>query len=58
MGKLRKRRIFETLAAFIGGGWLTWEAVHWILVEHYHFPEKLLDITLISLIGGLLCTLT
>jgi serine/threonine-protein kinase len=58
MGKLRKRRILETLAAFIGGGWLTWEAVHWILVEHYNFPEKLLDITLVSLIGGLLCTLT
>jgi adenylate cyclase len=58
MGKLRKRRILETLAAFIGGGWLTWEAVHWILVEHYHFPEKLLDVTLVSIIGGLLCTLT
>ncbi|MFC2169931.1 hypothetical protein ACFLRM_05140 [Acidobacteriota bacterium] len=57
MGKLRKRRVIETLAAFAGGGWLTWEAVHWILVEHYHFPEQLLDITLVTLIGALLCTL-
>jgi len=58
MYKVRKRRIIETLAAFIGGGWLTWEAVHWILVEHYHFPEKLLDITLVTIIGAMLCTLT
>lgn len=58
MYKVRKRRIIEILAAFIGGGWLTWEAVNWILVEHYHFPEKLLDITLVTLIGALLCTLT
>ncbi len=57
MYTVRKRRIIETIAAFIGGGWLTWEAVHWILVEHYHFPEKLLDITLVTLIGALLCTL-
>jgi tetratricopeptide (TPR) repeat protein len=57
MYKVRKRRIIETLAAFIGGGWLTWEAVHWILVEHYHFPEKLLDITLVTIIGAMLCTL-
>jgi tetratricopeptide (TPR) repeat protein len=58
MYKVRKRRIIETLAAFIGGGWLTWEAVHWILVEHYHFPEKLLDIALVTIIGAMLCTLT
>ena len=58
MYKVRKRRIIETLAAFIGGGWLTWEAVHWILVEHYHFPEKLLDITLVTIICAMLCTLT
>ena len=58
MYKVRKRRIIETLAAFIGGVWLTWEAVHWILVDHYHCPERLLDITLVTLIGVLLCTLT
>jgi len=57
LAKLRKRRIIETLAAFIGGGWLTYEIVHWILVAHFHLPEKLLDITLITLLGSLLATL-
>ena len=56
-GKLRKRRIIETLAAFIGGGWLILEFVHWILIDHYHFPEKSLDITFITLICALICTL-
>ena len=55
--KLRKRRIIETLAAFIGGGWLLLEFVHWILVDHYHFPEKSIDITFITILGALLCTL-
>lgn len=56
--ELRKKRIIEILAGFAGGGWLTYEIVHWILVVHYHLPEKLLDITLTTLIGTLLCTLT
>ena len=55
--KLRKRRIIETLAAFIGGGWLILEFVHWILVDHYHFPEKSIDITFVTILGALLCTL-
>jgi adenylate cyclase len=55
--KLRKRRIIETLAAFIGGGWLIIEVVERLLVSHYHFPEKTIDITVVTLIGGLLCTL-
>jgi len=56
--ELRKKRIIKILAGFVGGGWLVYEIVHWILVVHYHLPEKLLDITLITLIGTLLCTLT
>jgi len=56
--ELRKKRIIEILAGFGGGGWLIYEIVHWILVVHYHLPEKLLDITLITLTGALLCTLT
>jgi len=56
--ELRKKRIIEILAGFVGGGWLVYEIVHWILVVHYHLPEKLLDITLTTLIGALLCTLT
>jgi TolB-like protein len=55
--KLRKRRIIETLAAFIGGGWLLLEFVHWILVDHYHFPEKSIDIAFVTILGALLCTL-
>jgi len=54
---LRKKRIIEILAAFIGGGWLILEFVHWILIDHYHFPEKSLDITFITLAGALLSTL-
>ncbi|TRZ92001.1 hypothetical protein D4R89_01965, partial [bacterium] len=55
---LRKRKIFETLAAFVGGGWLTYEVVHWVLVEHYHFPEFLLDITILTFFIALVCTVT
>jgi hypothetical protein len=33
--KLRKRRIIETFAAFIGGGWLLVEVVERLLVGHY-----------------------
>jgi hypothetical protein len=49
--RLRKRRIIETLAAFIGGGWLLLEFVHWILADHYHFPEKTIDITFVRIPG-------
>jgi hypothetical protein len=38
--KLRKRRIIETLAAFIGGGWLLVEVVERLLVSHYRFPLR------------------
>ena len=54
--KLKKRRIIETLAAFIGGGWLLLEFVHWILVDHYHFSEKTIDITFVTILGALLST--
>jgi TolB-like protein/Tfp pilus assembly protein PilF len=57
LAKLRKRHIIETLAAFIGGGWLIIEVVHFILIGHYHFPEKTLDITIVTLFCALACTL-
>jgi TolB-like protein len=57
LGKLRRRRIIETLAAFIGGGWLLLEFVHWLLVDHYHFPEKTIDVTFVTILGTLLCSL-
>ena len=56
--ELRKKRIIEILAAFIGGGWLILEFVHWILIDHYHFPEESLDIAIVTLICALICTLT
>jgi len=56
-GKLRKRRIIETLAAFIGGGWLLVEVVERLLVGHYKFPDETIDLTVVSVIGALLATL-
>jgi len=55
--KLRQRRIITTLAAFIGGGWLLLEFVHWILIDHYHLPETLLDIAFLTTFCALLSTL-
>jgi len=55
--KLRKRHIIETLAAFIGGGWLLIEVVERLLVGHYRFPAETIDLTVISVIGALLSTL-
>jgi adenylate cyclase len=55
--KLRKRHIIETLAAFIGSGWLLVEVVERLLVSHYHLPEELIDLTVVSVIGALLSTL-
>lgn len=57
LAKLRRKRIIEILTGFIGGGWLVYEIIHWVLVEHYRFPEKLLDITLIILVSTLFATL-
>jgi hypothetical protein len=57
LADLRKKRIIEILAAFIGGGWLLLEFVHWLLVDHYHFPEKTIDITFVTILGTLIATL-
>jgi adenylate cyclase len=54
---LRRKRIVEILAAFIAGGWLIIEFVDRILVAHYHFPDKTIDITFITLLCALICTL-
>ena len=55
--KLRRRGIITVLAAFIGGGWLLLEFVHWILIDHYHLPETLLDVTFLTTLCALLSTL-
>ena len=57
LARLRKQRIIETLAAFVGGGWLIIEVVHFIIIGHYHFPDKTIDITFVTLLGTLICTL-
>ncbi|MCP2620156.1 protein kinase [Candidatus Aminicenantes bacterium AC-334-K16] len=54
---LKERKIIHTLAVFIGGGAVIWEFVHWILIDHYHFPEGTLDITLVSIGGAMLVAL-
>ncbi|MGB7295996.1 MAG: tetratricopeptide repeat protein [Candidatus Aminicenantales bacterium] len=54
--RLRKRKIAQTTAAFIAGGWLILEFVHWILIDHYHIHEKWLDVAFISILGAFLCT--
>lgn len=58
IGKLRKRGILGALAAIIGTGWLVYEIVYYILVEHYHLPENLKDISIVSTLCVLLCSLT
>jgi non-specific serine/threonine protein kinase len=55
--KLKARHIIETLAAFIGGGWLLVEVVERLLVSHYGLPGELIDLTVVSVIGALLATL-
>ena len=57
LARLRKRRIIETLAAFIAGGWLIYEVVERVLVLHFKFPEPLLDITLVTLSAALISTI-
>jgi len=48
LAKLRKRHIIETLAAFIGGGWLLIEVVERLLVGHYRLPEETIDLMVVS----------
>jgi TolB-like protein/Flp pilus assembly protein TadD len=57
MGKLKKRQIIGTLVAFISGGWFLYEIVHWILVDHYHLPERLKDIVIVCVVCAMLCAL-
>jgi TolB-like protein/Tfp pilus assembly protein PilF len=57
MGKIRNRGIIGAVATFAGSGWLTYEIIHFILVEHYHLPEQLKDITIVSVLCAMLCNL-
>jgi len=51
---LRKKKVIEILAGFIGGGWLILEFVDRILVAHYHIHEKWLDVAFFTLMGTLI----
>jgi TolB-like protein len=52
--RLKERKVIQTVAAFAGFAWIVYEIVHWILVVHFHFPEGILDITLVTLLGALI----
>jgi tetratricopeptide (TPR) repeat protein/predicted Ser/Thr protein kinase len=54
LSKLRKKKIIEIIAAFIAGGGFLLEFVHWTLIDHYHLPERIFDVTLVTLIGTLI----
>jgi len=54
---LRKKRLIEILAGFIGGGWLILEFVDRILIAHYELNKKWLDVAFFTILGALICTL-
>ena len=54
---LKERKIFAALASFTASGMFIYGIVHWIFVEHYHLPDELLDITIITVLCALICTL-
>jgi non-specific serine/threonine protein kinase len=56
MGKLRKRRIIETLIAFIACGVAAVEFVYHIIFHHYHFPRYIVDITIVGVVTAMLIT--
>ena len=58
LGQLKDRKIIQTLAAFAAFGWLAYEFVHFVLVLHFHFPERIIDITLVTLLGALVSVIT
>lgn len=54
---LKERKIIATLAAFIGGGAAVLGFIRYIIITHYHFPKKTLDITAVTILCALICTL-
>ncbi len=57
MHKLKDKKIFTTIAAFIVGGWMAVEFAHHLLVNHYHLPKYTVDVTLYISISAMLITL-
>jgi tetratricopeptide (TPR) repeat protein len=56
--KLKERKIYHTMAAFIGGGAALIEFAHHILVGHYHLPKAVVDYIIIALIVAMLSTVS
>jgi serine/threonine protein kinase len=56
--KLKDKKIFHTMAAFIGGGAALIEFAHHILVGHYHLPKEVVDYIIIALIVAMLSTVS
>ncbi len=52
--QLKDRKIVQTVAAFVGFGMIIVEFVHFVLVQNYELPKRLVDITLITLLGAFL----
>jgi len=57
LARLKKRRIIETLATFIAGGWLFLEFVDRILIAHYELNKRWLDVAFFTLVGALFCVI-
>jgi len=57
MGRLKERKIIATFVAFAGSGVVIIEVAHHILVNHYHLPQQIVDICIVTLVGALLGTL-
>lgn len=57
-GKLRKRGIIAAFATIVGSGWFIYEIVHFVLVDHYHLPDRLNDIAIVGILCALFCVLT
>ena len=55
--RLQEIKLLETVGAFIASGFFIFEVVHMVLVQHYHLPEELTDVTLTSTFGALISTI-
>jgi len=57
LAKARRRGLIGTLATFAGSGWLVYEIVHFVLVDHYGLPDRLKDVAIVTVLGAMLCAL-
>ena len=55
--EIKNKRFIKTLIAFIGFGVAIAEFSHHILVNHYGLPHQTVDLGIITIVAGLICTL-